>query len=288
MRDIIKKDCKSEGKSKEKIRKIKIILAVLTTLSLFSLTGMVVLATLGCIEKPQHQEELILSNYPKLFEKDVIIVVGENTTQIENDATKAIAYNLGEFTGNTPVIKTDAEVTEIEKAGYNLILLGRSDTNKMLRDIYERTNATRVTDEYPGAGKGVLEVLGNPWNESKVMLLVQGSDEWGVRAGSVILEEKQKVKDKAKVVVDWEEATGVKFPIDSAEEAIRYANMDVKVKRFVKTWSTTGNKVKAEAKFSNSSNNWDIMYRADTPILENWYMIVINSNGTIIDKRGFL
>lgn len=277
MRDFINMDCKREDKRKGNKCKIKIILAVLATLLL---TVMVVLATLGCIEKPQHQEELILSNYPKLFEKDVIIVVGENATQIENDATRAIEYNLGELTGNTLVIKTDAEVTEIEKAGYNLILLGRSDTNKMLRDIYERTNATRVTDEYPGAGKGVLEVLGNPWNESKVMLLVEGSDEWGVRAGSVMLEDKQKLKDKTTVVVDWEEATGVKFPIDNTEEAIKYAKNDVDVKRFIKEESAQGYKVKASAGFLNITNNWIVEYQAISPV-ERVLIVYINPNGTI-------
>ena len=45
------------------------------------------------------------------------------------------------------------------------------------------TNATKVTEEYPGEGKGVLEILANPWDESKAMLLVEGSDEWGVKAG---------------------------------------------------------------------------------------------------------
>jgi hypothetical protein len=246
------------------------------------------LVTLGCIEKQQPQMDITLGNYPKLFEKDVIIVVGENATQIERDGAESIAYNLGELTGNESVIKTDIKVTEKEKAGYNLILLGRSDTNKMLSAAYERTNATKVTKEYPGAGKGVLEVLRNPWNESKMMLLVEGSDEWGVRAGSIVLDEKQKVDGKDRVVVDWEESTGVKFPIDNAEEAIRYANMDVNAKRFIKKWSSMGNKVNVDATFSNSSNNWDVKYRAITPIEENWFKIVINSNGTIIDKGGFL
>ena len=120
------------------------------------------LATLGCVEKQQPQLDITLSNYPKLFEKDVIILIGENATQVERDGAEAIAYNLVELTGNGSVTKTDAEVTEKEKAGYNLILLGRSDTNKMLSAVYERTNATKVTDEYPGAGKGVLETTAEP------------------------------------------------------------------------------------------------------------------------------
>ena len=45
------------------------------------------------------------------------------------------------------------------------------------------TDAIRVTDGYPGEDKGVLEILPNPWDESKAMLFVEGSDEWGVKAG---------------------------------------------------------------------------------------------------------
>ncbi len=271
--------------------------------------ALIAVAVAGCVSKPDDmtknetlatpvtptvpstptKPDLTLNNYMKLFEKDVIIVIGENATQIERDGANVIVYNLGGVTGNKPIIKTDAGVIEKEKSEYNLILVGRLDANRMLRDVYERTNATKVTSEYPGAaGKGILEVLRNPWNESKAMLLVQGSDEWGVRAGSVVLEEKQKFEDKAKILVDWEGATGVKFPIDSAEEAIRYANMDVNAKRFIKKWSSIGNKVNVDATFSDSSNNWDIKYRAITPIPENWFKILINSNGTIIDEGGFL
>lgn len=240
----------------------------------------VMLATLGCVEKQQPQLDITLSNYPKLFEKDVIIVIGENATQVERDGAEAIAYNLAELTGNGSVTKTDAEVTEEEKAGYNLILLGRSDTNKMLRDIYERTNATKVTKEYPGAGKGILKILRNPWNESKMMLLVEGSDEWGVRAGSVVLEEKQKFEDKDRVVVDWEEVTGIIFPIDNAEEAIRYVNTNIGVKKFIKEESAFGYRVGTSARFSNTTNNWIVGYHA-IPSESVLYMHV-NPNGTIV------
>ena len=52
------------------------------------------------------------------------------------------------------------------------------------------TDAIRVTDEYPGEYiKGFLEILRNPWNEDKAMLLVEGSDEWGVKAGALKLEQ---------------------------------------------------------------------------------------------------
>jgi hypothetical protein len=153
------------------------------------------LVALGCVEKPQ--QELVLSNYPKLFERDVVIVIGENASQIEMEGAQAIADNLGNLTGNVAVIKKDVEITEKEKAGYNLILIGMPDANSMLRDVYERTNATKVTNEYPGAGKGVLEILRSPWNDEKAVLLVAGSDEWGVKAGSDTITSSQKLIGKS-------------------------------------------------------------------------------------------
>ena len=55
--------------------------------------------------------------------------------------------------------------------------------------------ATRVTEEYPGENKGILEILWNPWNEEKAILLVEGSDEWGVKAGRGMLTENEKIKE---------------------------------------------------------------------------------------------
>jgi hypothetical protein len=137
-------------------------------------------------EKPSiapTKPDLTLSNYPELFKKDVVIVIGENATQTEMEGAQAIAENLGSLTGNVPVVKKDIEVTDNEKAGYNMILVGRLEANKLLRDVYEKTKVTKVTAGYPGTGKGVLEILKNPWNEDKAMLLVAGSDELGMRAG---------------------------------------------------------------------------------------------------------
>jgi len=45
------------------------------------------------------------------------------------------------------------------------------------------TNAKGVTEGFPGDGKGILEILANPWNEEKAMFFVEGWDEWGVKAG---------------------------------------------------------------------------------------------------------
>ena len=64
-----------------------------------------------------------------------------------------------------------------------MIIIGTPKSNKVLRKVYGMTDAIRVTEEYPGENKGILEILSNPWDEEKAMLLVAGSDEWGVKAG---------------------------------------------------------------------------------------------------------
>lgn len=163
-------------------KNLGIIIAVLVVIGVAA-AGAILLDYKQVIPPTPTKPELTLANYPKLFEKDVVIVIGENATQIEMEGAQAIAENLRNLTGNVPAIKTDAEITENEKANYNLILVGRPDANGLLRDVYERTNTTKVTKEYPGAGKGVLEILKNPWGKDKAMLLVEGSDEEGLVAG---------------------------------------------------------------------------------------------------------
>ena len=149
----------------------------------------VILSTLGCVEKPEQKTEMVLSNYAKLFEKDVIIVIGENATQIEMEGARVIADDLGNLTGNEPVIKEDVEITGDELAGHNLILVGGTDLN----EVYDMTDAMRVTEEYPGAGKGVLEVLRSPWDPEKAMLLVAGSDENGTDIMSQVATQTEKI-----------------------------------------------------------------------------------------------
>ena len=148
--------------------------------------------------------DLTLSDYPKLFAKEAVIVIGENASQIEKESAEAIAANLENLTGNKPKIYIPEKI-ESFKYTYNLIIVGTPNSNKILEEVYNMTDATRVTDEYPGENRGVLEILRNPWNEEKAMLLVEGSDEWGVKAVSMELEQILEL-NKASVVMEWEES----------------------------------------------------------------------------------
>lgn len=150
------------------------------------------------IKRQSEEGELVLSNYPKLFEKEVLVVVGENASQIELEGSEVIVASLEELTGNKPVVKDDVKVSKSEKESYNLILVGTSESNGMLEETWsaaeeikmrkgnyrvEELEVIRVTETYPGRNRGILEILRNPWNKEKAVLLVEGSDEIGVKAG---------------------------------------------------------------------------------------------------------
>ena len=54
--------------------------------------------------------DLTLSEYSKLFAKEVVIVIGENASQIEKESAEAIAANLEYLTGNKPEIMSSKKI----------------------------------------------------------------------------------------------------------------------------------------------------------------------------------
>ena len=123
------------------------------------------------------KKELKLSDFPEAFKDRNLIVVGDNASDIEMQAVNEIADYLQKKTENKPLVKKYSEITDKDKRNHNLIIVGTPKTNPLLEEVYALTNATRVTEEFPGEGKGVLEILRNPWDEEKAMLLVEGGDE---------------------------------------------------------------------------------------------------------------
>jgi hypothetical protein len=116
--------------------------------------------------------DLTLSDYPKVFANEVVCVVGENASQIES--AEAIAVNFEYLTGKTEIISS--EKIESFKCNQIFVILGTPKSDKVLEVVYQMTDAIRVTDEYPCAGKSVLEILSNHGNENKAMLLVEASN----------------------------------------------------------------------------------------------------------------
>ena len=160
------------------------------SIGLILLISLVAAGGVSCLNTPEEApeelqaEELMLSDFPAVFYNDTIIVIGNNASLIEEESADTIAVRLENLTGNTPINMNEAILSDDNKTGYNLIIVGTPDSNGLLQVVYNLTNATEVTEEFPGANKGVLEILRNPWNVDKAMLLVEGSDEWGVKAGS--------------------------------------------------------------------------------------------------------
>ena len=125
--------------------------------------------------------ELKLSSFPEAFGKSTLIVIGDNASETEVLASRDIAEYLLERTGSKPEIKKCSEIGELERREYNLIVIGTPESNKMLREIYGISEALGVNESFPGEGKGMLEILPNPWNKDRAMLLVEGSDGEGLK-----------------------------------------------------------------------------------------------------------
>lgn len=190
------------------------------------LLGMI-LSTLGCVEKTEQKTEMVLSNYPKLFEKDVIIVIGENATQIEMEGAQAIANDLFTLTGNELVIKNDADVTENEKAGNNLVLVGNPKSNYFVKNIYisNQDLQTRAVNSYwEGTNKGSLLLYSNPWvrfwNQERYVLTVDGFDDNGTKSVVNVLLDKENIKkfNGTGIISKWDKG---EISLDVADSATK-------------------------------------------------------------------
>jgi len=80
--------------------------------------------------------DLTLSDYPKLFEKEAVIVIGDNASQVEKQSAEAIAANLENLTGNKPEI-IPSEKIESFKYTYNLVIVGTPNSNELSGEVYE-------------------------------------------------------------------------------------------------------------------------------------------------------
>jgi len=153
----------------------KKILTIIAIVLVFSIGSFTLWKHVSPQPPTQPAKELKLSDFPEAFKDSTLIVVGDNASDIEMQAANEIADYLQKKTGNKPLIKKHSEISDEDKRSYNLIVVGTPKTNSFLEDVYAMTNATRVTEEFPGEGKGVLEILPNPWDEKKLLLLVEGN-----------------------------------------------------------------------------------------------------------------
>ena len=96
----------------------------------------------------------------------------------------------------------------------------------------------------------------------------------------------QRLQRKSKILVDWEEYTGVEFPIDSEEEAIRYIETDFDVNEFIKGWASAGGGTKIMAEWDSYYSVWEVDIRPipEEGILEIMFVIRLKPEGSYIEK----
>ena len=149
---------------------------------------------------PQHKKDLKLSDFPEVFKENTLIVTGDNISGFEMRTVNGIVDYL-EKKGYSVLVKKYSEIKEKDRRNYNLIIVGIPGKNPLLEEIYGMTDAVKVTDKYPGQYKGIIEILRNPWNKEKAVLLVEGSDGFGVEgAGERIKRESISVGRRSLIV----------------------------------------------------------------------------------------
>ena len=88
---------------------------------------------------------------------------------------------------------SNAEALPEERRGCNLIVVGSPGSNQVLSEIYEKGYATEVTADFPGPSKGLLQMVVNPWDQKKALLIIAGSDEQGVTASAGVLTNNEEI-----------------------------------------------------------------------------------------------
>lgn len=207
------------------------------------------------LTEPTELIVLNLSDYPKVFSKDVIIVIGENATEMERETSQMIIEILEGLIAPKPQLKQDTIITDSDLSEYNLILVGTPESNNLLNTLYNMTGAEsieRATREYPGENKGLLQILNSPWNKEKALLIVAGSDEMGIKADSEVLkntEEVGKLKEKTLIISSRDEneewlGGGTKTSSIQTKLSRRTLSPNEAFIITVKSWTFTGGKEK--------------------------------------------
>lgn len=191
------------------------------------------------MKKPKeltHPKELKLSDFPEVFNDSTLIIIGDEASEIELQAAKEIADYLEKETGNKPLIKRYSEVSDKDRKN-NLIIVGTPKSNPMLKEIYAITDVLKVNETFPGEGKGVLEILRNPWDKRKVILLINSKDATGIFVSIKEIIESKEINDNLKItgILNYLGAKGydivyvkIKFTrIPSSYERYNFSSMGV-------------------------------------------------------------
>ncbi|AKB24450.1 hypothetical protein MSMTP_0981 [Methanosarcina sp. MTP4] len=180
-----------------------------SSLMFFLLIGFILIS--GCLEdETVNLDTLNLSDIPEVFSDDVLIVIGDNVSELEKRVAEDVESYFEDTFSVEPTIKSYLDVSYEDKVKNNLIVIGTPQSNGMLLEIYGLTDAVPVTDTFPGKRRGILEILSNPWNEKKSLLLIQGNDDFGVKAGYLELLRSKEYNEDRKITSTLIEITKCK------------------------------------------------------------------------------
>lgn len=198
------------------IGRIPVIVAALLLLA--GLAG----GSLSCDEPPSGR--LLLSDYPEPFGSQTLIVISGNASAAVVEGAGEVALKLEGLTENKPPVKDDTALAPGDRADFNLVLVGTANSSSLLEQVYVATDVKTVTGQYPGENKGILQILQNPWNEDKAVLIVAGSDEPGLRAALAFLLNDDEIRklDEEKAIMQFDNGDAVMIPVDMLNSVMEY------------------------------------------------------------------
>ena len=93
------------------------------------------------------------------------------------------------------------ENTPLQSVSETIMLLIGGPLANLETAKYQEYFSVKVTNDYPGEHKGVIEVIDNPFGEGKIVLLA-GSDREGTVAAVAIFKTLEYLPDES-IIVDW-------------------------------------------------------------------------------------
>lgn len=139
-------------------------------------------------EIPILKPKLTFDGITSFFKSDVLVIVGEKAKEIELDTAYLLSLYSQKIRGDKKaLIKTPSELTKKDLSDYNLIVVGTPRTNSFLKKIYKKTGCNKATKNFPGKNKGMMEIVSNPWNIQRVILLFHAKDPQGVGNSLLLL-----------------------------------------------------------------------------------------------------
>ncbi|MEI6289107.1 MAG: cellulose biosynthesis cyclic di-GMP-binding regulatory protein BcsB [Chloroflexota bacterium] len=152
----------------------------------------VIIRTTSVISLP-HDEitpDTSLVNFPRqlntdsVFNDTSIVVIPDQPTSAELQAAYTIAAVLGSMAGTTLAIDmtTVSQLTAEQKAGNQMIVVGKSTSLPIIRDLKLSLGADNGQFALTGeaADNGIIQLVTSPWSTGKVVLLVSGNSDAGV------------------------------------------------------------------------------------------------------------